>query len=101
MSNKKVYSREFKLEAASLVVEQNYTIREAYTAMGVSASAMRKWVAQLRNEREGHTPRSAPLTEEQLKIKALEKQLSRLKEENTILKKASALLMSDSINHLK
>ena len=45
---KRVFSQEFKRESASLVVDKGYSITEACTAVGVSDSAMRKWVRQLR-----------------------------------------------------
>ena len=35
---RRTFSSEFKLEAAKLVVEQNYTIKEAAEAMGVGKS---------------------------------------------------------------
>lgn len=48
-----------------------------------------------------HTPSASPLTSEQQRIRELEKQVRRLEEQNTILKKATALLMSDSLNGLR
>ena len=93
------YSPEFRLESAQLVVDQGYTVLEAATAMNVSKSAMGKWVRQLKQERAGTSPQATPMTPEQQKIRELEKKLRRIEEENTILKKATALLMSDSLNN--
>lgn len=59
--------------------------------MGTSAQA----------ERQDITPFASPLTSEQQRIRELEKQVRRLEEQNTILKKATALLMSDSLNGLR
>ena len=42
-----------------------------------------------------------PITEEQREIAELKKRVKRLKIEKDILKKASALLMSDSMNGLR
>ena len=100
MSNKtrRTFSAEFKLESAELVLDQNYSIKEAATAVGVGHSTMDKWVRQLRKEREGITPTQAALTPEHQRIKELEKKLRRVEEHNEILKKATALLMSDSLN---
>lgn len=42
-----------------------------------------------------------PVTPEQGKIRELEKRIKRLEMEKQILKKATALLMSDSLNGLK
>ena len=92
------FKPEFRLEAAQLVVDQNYSIREAADAMGVGKSTIDKWVRQLRAERDGITPHSTPMTPDQLKIKELEKKIRRIEEEKEILKKATALLMSDSLN---
>ena len=75
------YKPEFKLEAAQLVVDQNYSVREAAEAMGVGKSTMDKWVRQLREERNGTSPSATPIKE--------------------ILKKATALLMSDSMSSFR
>ncbi len=52
----------------------------------------------LRQERQGNSPKSAPMTPEQVRIRELERELKRLKEDNDLLKKALALLMSDRLN---
>lgn len=93
------FSPEFRLEAAQLVVEQNYSIRAAAEAMGVGKSTMDKWVRQLRGEHNGKSPTATPMTPEQQRIRELEKKIRRIEEENQILKKATALLMSDSLNN--
>ena len=91
------FSPEFRLESAQLVVDQNYTVRDAADAMGVGKSTMDKWVRQLRAERDGKSPQATPMTPDQQRIRELEKKLRRIEEENQILKKATALLMSDSL----
>lgn len=92
-------SAEFKHEAAQLVVDQQYTIVEAAQAMNVSKSALGKWVRQLKQEREGISPKASPLTPEQIEIRALKKRIQEIELEKEILKKATALLMSDSLNN--
>lgn len=94
----KHFSAEFKLEAAKLVVDQHYTLAQAAQAMGVSVSAITRWVHKLRLERQGKTPAGLPLTPEQLELREMKKKIQRLEMENDILKKATALLMSDSLN---
>ena len=98
---RRAFSPEFKLEAAQLVVDQGYTVRAACDAVGVGKSTMEYWVRQLRQERQGDTPKATALTPEQRRIQELEKQLRRVEEEKEILKKATALLMSDSLNNLR
>jgi len=91
------YSTEFKNEAANLVVDKKYTITEACNAMDVGYTAMRRWVKQLKSERAGTTPAAKAFTGEQQKIQALEAKIKQIEWEKDILKKATALLMSDTI----
>jgi transposase len=69
--------------------------------MGLGISTVDKWARQLRQERQGNLSSATPLTPDQLKIRELERKLKRLEEDNEILKKASALLMRDSIKGLR
>ncbi|BCN93144.1 transposase [Thiomicrorhabdus immobilis] len=96
---RRTFSAEFRLESAQLVVDQGYTAAEAAEAMGVGLSTMNKWVKQLREERKGKTPKASALTPEQIEIQQLKKRIKYLEEEKDILKKATALLMSDSLNN--
>ncbi len=94
------YNPEFRLESAQLVVDQRYSTREAARAMNVGVSTMSKWVQQLKLERQGKAYTAAtPMTPDQLKIRQLEKRIKQIELEKTILKKATALLMSDSLNN--
>ena len=95
------FSTEFKMEAASLVVDQGYSMAEASRAVDVGESALRRWVNQLRAERGGVTPTSKALTPEQQKIQELEARINRLEREKTILKKATALLMADDLDRMR
>ena len=97
MSRKK-FTPEFKIESACLVLDQGYSVSEACAALGVGDTALRRWVAQLEQERQGVTPKgSKALTPDQQKIQELEARITRMTRENDILKKATALLMSDSM----
>ena len=98
---RKSFTPEFRLEVAQLVVNQGYSIREAADAMSVGKSTVDKWVRQLKDELNGVSIRPNALTPDQRKIKELEKKIRRIEEEKTILKKATALLMSDSMNNLR
>ncbi len=80
------FSAEFKLECAQLVLDQDYTVKEAAQAMNVGKSTMDKWVRQLREERQGKTPKASPMTPEQIEIRELKKKLVRLELHNEILK---------------
>lgn len=96
---RRTFSPEFRLETAQLVVDQGYSHDEAAKAMGFGFSTIGKWVKQLQQEREGVRVKQTPMTPEQLEIRELKKRNERLELEKEILKKATALLMSDSMNN--
>jgi transposase len=98
MSKKRpTYSNEFKIDAASLVLDKGYSYPEACAAVNVGATALRSWVRQLDLERQGQTPKNKALTAEHQEVQALTARVKQLEWENQILKKATALVMSDSI----
>ncbi|EGH34076.1 putative transposase, partial [Pseudomonas syringae pv. japonica str. M301072] len=65
--------------------------------LGVGESALRRWVDQVQQERTGVTQQIKALTPEQQKIQELEARIARLEREKSILKKATALLMSEDL----
>ena len=97
MKSRKTFSTEFKVDTASLVLDKGYSVDEACTAVGVGPTALRRWVNQLKTERGGITPAGKALTAEQQKIQKLEARIRQIEWEKDILKKATALLMSDTI----
>jgi len=97
MNNRRTYSPEYKREAASLILDQNYSYSQACESIDIGETALRRWVNQLRDERGGITPTAKALTPEQQRIQELEKRVKHLELEKSILKKATALLMSDEM----
>lgn len=95
---KSYFSLEFKQDAAQLVLSKGYSIQEAGTSLGVSMSALRRWV---KHERGGSTKEaivagSAPLNlSEHEELLQLRKENARLKMEREILKKASAFFAQE------
>lgn len=101
MSKKRrTFTSEFKAEAASLILDKNHSYAEVCRSLEVGETALRRWVNQLKAERDGETPKNAKaITPDQQKIQALEKRIKELEEDKLILKKATALLMSDEIRN--
>jgi transposase len=95
------FTPEFKHEAACLVLDQHYSMTEASRSLDIGETALRRWVKQLREERGGITPSSKALTPEQQRIQELEARVNRLEREKAVLKKATALLMSDELDRLR
>ena len=93
---KPTFSSEFKRDAAELVISNGYSYAKACESRGISESALRRWVAQLRDERAGKTPIGAiAITNEQREIHLLKEKIRDLEEDNEILKKATALLATE------
>lgn len=86
LRKKPTYSAEFKSEAIALVLKQGYSIGKASTNLGISESALRKWVVKAQDL--GLDPKnSEPLEKE---LRELKRELDRTRQERDILKKAIA-----------
>ncbi|WP_394202658.1 transposase [Marinagarivorans algicola] len=96
------YDADFRLKVANLVLEQDYSIRDAAEVMGVGKSTVDKWVRQRRNDQQGKASElNVPIGDDQQRIRELEKEIRRINEENDILKKASALLRSGALKKFR
>ena len=95
------FSTDFKREAANLVLKEGYSVAEASRSLDIGETALRRWIDQLEGERLGITPKAKAFTDEQRRIQELEAQVRRLEQEKSILKKATALLMSDEMNRTR
>ena len=93
------YSLEFKQDAAQLIISKGYTYPEATSSLGVSASALRKWV----NAEKGQTLKKDKTLNSQLNLTEheellrLRKENAKLKMEREILKKASAFFAQEML----
>ena len=94
MSQKRTFTREFKLAAVKKVVEQGLTFREVAKDLGISDSAIRTW------KREFHY--DGTLVNNLNQSTSIEAELKRLREENRqlrmereILKKVTTLFARD------
>lgn len=84
------FEASFKLEVVKMVREQGLSIREVCQSMGLSKSTVQRWTQQYDAERVGGAGIGQPLTPEQQRIRQLEVENRHLREDNAILKKASA-----------
>lgn len=87
------FTLEFKQDAARLVIEKGYTHQQAADSLGVSLSALRRWV---RAERGGGGGQKAePSLADRQELARLRKENERLKMERDILKKAAAFFAKE------
>ncbi|MDC6383314.1 transposase [Pseudomonas graminis] len=100
MGMRTFYSNEFKLKAAAMVLDEGQSVPEVCDNLSIGRTALRRWVEQVRAERQGATPVGAKaITAEQQEIQRLKTLLRQKDRDIEILKKASALLLSDSKDH--
>jgi transposase len=93
---KKIFSPAFKRQTAELVTLKGFSYLKACAVAGVSESALRRWVGQLTGELAGYTPEKATaITDSHREIQSLKARIRELEEDKEILKKATALLMSE------
>jgi transposase-like protein len=89
MTKRKKYTKEFKLDAISLVRDQNLNMAEASRNPGVSAQMLGRWINEEANE-DGQAFRgNGKLTPDQEEVRKLKAQVKRLEMEREILKKAT------------
>ncbi|MGB0966493.1 MAG: transposase [Litorivicinus sp.] len=72
MRTRRTFSRAFKREAASMVLDQGFKVADVCHQLEVGETALRRWVDQVKFERTGGVPKAEALTDEQRKIQKLE-----------------------------
>ena len=80
----------FKLQVVRMVRDQGLSVGQVCRDLNLVDSAVRRWLAQYDAERSGGTGIGKPLTAEQERIRELEAELRRVREDNVLLKKVSA-----------
>jgi transposase len=96
MTTRKKYSKEYKLDAISLVLDQGYTVTEAAKSLEVNRSVLQRWIKEFESD-DGQAFRgSGKLTPEQAEIRRLKEENRRLKMEKEILKKATVFFAKET-----
>ena len=96
MTIRKKYSKEFKLDAVSLVTEQDYTRADAARSLDINAHMLGRWVKE-NDSKDGQAFRgNGKLTPEQEEVRALKAQVKRLQMERDILKKATVFFAKET-----
>ncbi len=96
MTVRKQYSKEFKLDAISLVVEQGYSRSEAARSLDIKHDLVGRWVREHQGD-DGQSFRgNGKLTPEQEEIRKLKAQVKRLQMEKEILKKATVFFAAET-----
>ena len=97
MMTRKKYSKEFKLDAVSLVTDQGYTRLEAARSLDIKANMLGRWVKEHQTDDDGQAFRgNGKLTPEQEELRTLKAQVRRLQMEKEILKKATVFFAAET-----
>jgi transposase len=91
------YGREFKLEAVKLVRERGVSVAQAARDLDIHANLLRNWAKALAADPQHAFPGPGQMKPEQLEIERLRREVTKLKAERDILKKAAAYFAKDSI----
>ena len=96
MIKRKQYTKEFKLDAVSLVTEQGYSRAEAARRLGINSNMLARWEKELADADDQAFRGNGKLTAEQDEIKTLRAQVKRLEMEKEILKKATVFFAKET-----
>jgi transposase len=89
-SKRREFDASFKLQVVQMVREQGLSVPQICRDMGLGETAVRRWIQQYEAELSGQPGIGKPLTSEQQRIRQLEVENRQLKQDNELLKKASA-----------
>ena len=96
MATRRVFTREFKVEAVKLVRERGVSIPQAARDLDLHENVLRKWVRDVTLDPIHAFPDQGQMKPEQAEIAALRKEVAKLKMERDILKKAAAWFAKES-----
>ncbi len=89
------YTREFKLEAVRMVVDQDRSATDVAEALGIHRSLLQTWKKALLADGSVAFPGHGRQKPEDEELRALRKELARVRQERDILRKATAYFAND------
>jgi len=95
MTKRKTYSKEFKRDAVSLVLDQGYSRLEAAISLEVGVNALSRWVREHKEKDKHAFVGNGKLTPEQAENRKLKARIKRLEMEKDILKKATVFFAAE------
>ena len=98
MPKRKKYSKEFKLDAISLVLDQGYSRIEAARSLEINSNMLCRWVKEHQADKDGQAFRgNGKLSPEQEEIRKLKTQVRQLELEKRILKEATVFFAKETM----
>jgi transposase len=96
-----VYTKEFKEEAVKMVTEAGLSIPEVGRRVSVGKSTIKYWVKLAKEGRLSNGGKQRPVTEEQMEVARLRREVAELRMERDILKKAAAYFAKESLRGMR
>jgi len=94
---RKRYTKEFKLDAISLVLDQGHTPTEVSRNLEINANMLRRWIREYQADDAGQAFRgNGKLTPEQEEIRKLKVRVKQLEMEKRILKEATVFFAKET-----
>jgi transposase len=93
---RRIFSREFKLEAVKLVRDRGVAVAQACRDLDIAESVLRRWMRETEADPRHAFPGHGQAKPEQQEIDRLRREVAKLKAERDILKKAAAYFARDA-----
>jgi transposase len=90
-TTRRAYTRQFKREAVRLVETSGRSATQIERELGIGATCLSRWKREFAAEGEQAFPGHGRLSEEQERIRQLEREVEILRQEREILKRAVAI----------
>jgi transposase len=91
---RKTYTREFKLQAVRMTTVEGLSVAEVARRLGVGENCLRVWRDAAKQQGEAAFPGPGNLSAEQEELRRLRAEVTRLRAERDLLKKAAAYFAS-------
>jgi len=94
---RRIFSREFKREAAQLVTVRGLSVAQASRDLDVHATVLRRWVREFGSSGPDAFPGKGQLKPDDEELRGLRREVAKLKAERDVLKKATAYFARDQL----
>ena len=91
------FTREFKVEAVKFIQERGVSVAQAARDLGVHGTVLRRWVRERPADPQQAFPGRGQMKPDQLEIERLRREVTKLKAERDILKKAAAYFAKEAL----
>lgn len=96
---RRVFTEEFKEEAVKMIIDGGLSIPEAGRRLSVAKSTLARWVMQARKG--SFAVKRSPVSENDMEVSRLKREIAELKMERDILKNATAYFAKESLKRTR